>query len=52
LEERQSRGLARTYAEKLTLRKSDFARKNEPGEKARSELAKTFPEKMQPILET
>ena len=31
LPKRQSRGLAKTYAKKLTLPKTDFARKNEPG---------------------
>jgi hypothetical protein len=34
LKERQSKELAETYAEKLTLLKSDFARKNKLGKKA------------------
>jgi hypothetical protein len=34
LEEHQSKGLAETHAEKLTLLKSCFARKNKPGRKA------------------
>ena len=34
LPKRQSQELAKTYAEKLTLRKIYFARKNEPGKKA------------------
>jgi hypothetical protein len=42
LPKHQSRELAKAYAEKLTLRKSDFARKNEPGEKARTKLTQTF----------
>ena len=34
LQKSQSQELAKTYAEKLTLPKSYFARKNKPGEKA------------------
>jgi hypothetical protein len=40
LPKRQSRELAETYAEKMTLQKSDFARKNEPGKKPEPNLLK------------
>ncbi len=45
LEERQSPGLAEIYAEKMTLQKENFARKNKPDKKARTKPAKTFAEK-------
>jgi hypothetical protein len=52
LPKRQSRELAETYAEKMTLQKSDFARKNKPGEKARTKLTQTFEKTLTPILQT
>jgi ribosomal protein S17E len=45
LPKRQSRELAETYAEKLTLRKSNFVRANQLNQKARTKLAKIFAEK-------
>ncbi|MCZ2247143.1 MAG: hypothetical protein LC111_00080 [Bacteroidia bacterium] len=38
----ESRELAETFAEKLTLLKSYFAKKNKLGKKARTELTETF----------
>jgi hypothetical protein len=52
LKERQSRGLAETYAEKMTLLKSYFARKNEPDKKARTDFTKTLTKTLMPILKT
>ena len=46
LEKRQSKGLAETHAEKLTLLETKLARKNEPDKKAWTKLAETFAEKM------
>ena len=42
----QNRELAETFAEKLTLLKNYFARKNEPDKKAWPKLTETFAEKM------
>jgi hypothetical protein len=47
LEERQSRELAKTYAEKLTLRKGNFARANQLNPKSLNQTCQNFAEKIE-----